>query len=70
MDRQATFPHKKFKSRKRRKSSRSNSLHILPTIYESTNDMDQENVEVCNDVFDDSASEEVIDLSYRPQVIT
>ena len=59
MDRQATFPHKKFKSRKRRKSSRSNSLHILPTIYESTNDMDQENVEICNDVFDDSASEEV-----------
>ena len=60
MDCQATFRKKKFKSRKRRKSSRSNSLHILPTIYESTDNQDDyEGSEISDDVFDDSAAEQV-----------
>ncbi|XP_065058066.1 cyclin-I-like [Rhopilema esculentum] len=60
MDCQATFRKKKFKSRKRRKSSRSNSLHILPTIYESTdNQNDYEGSEISDDVFDDSAAEQM-----------
>ena len=59
MDRQATFRKKKFKSRKRRKSSRSNSLRILPTIYESADDEDNDSIEIGDDVFDDHALEMV-----------
>ena len=59
MDQQAIFRKKKFKSRKRRKSSRSNSLHIMPTIYESADDLDNDSVDISDDVFDDHASEPV-----------
>ena len=39
----------------------SNSLHILPTIYESSDDQDNESVEINedDDVFEDHTSEPV-----------
>eukprot|EP00794_Sanderia_malayensis_P021276 gene21276-23347_t len=58
MDLQATFSHKSMHHRKRRKSSRSNSFHIMPTIYESLNSPDFEMVDNNNDVFEDCPSED------------
>ena len=49
----------KFISRKRRKRSLSNSLHILPTIYESTDGQDSESNEIADDVFEDHPCEQV-----------
>lgn len=57
MDLQITIRHKNVHSRKRRKSSRSNSLHIMPTIYEAMNVPDYEMTENNNDVFEDSGSD-------------
>ncbi len=58
MDLQATF-RQKIHHRKRRKSSRSNSLHILPTIYESMTSPDCEMEDNNNDVFVDYETNKV-----------
>ena len=59
MDQQILCRANKFKSRKRRKRSLSNSLHILPTIYESTDGQDAESNEITDDVFEDHPCEQV-----------
>ncbi len=62
MDLQITFRHKNVHPRKRRKSSRSNSFHILPTIYESKANPDCEMTDSIsdNDVFEDCSDTKVL----------
>jgi len=68
MDQQVMCRANKLKSRKRRKRSLSNSLHILPTIYESTDGQDAESNEITDDVFEDHPCEQMEDANNNQSI--